>query len=377
MSRRDYYEILGVPRTATPEEIKRAFRQLARERHPDVDTDPQATERFKEINEAYQVLSDSDLRAQYDRTGRVPFRGASPEGFGPFGKSPFDDLFDMFFGEPLRERFGGGRSTGRERGPERGDDLQVALEVTLEEAAHGVEETITVSREETCPACFGTGAEKGSTAEECSTCHGAGQVRYSQRTPFGSFTQITTCPRCQGTGKTIRHPCPKCRGQGRTRTEREITVKVPAGVESGTRLRLAGEGDAGTHGGERGDLYVDLHIAPHSIFERRGTDLHCDVPISMVQAALGDEMQIPALDGPAPLVIPAGIQPGQTMTLRGKGMPTLRGERGDLIVHFRITIPDSLTPEQAQLLFEFGKLRGEHIKPSKKTFLGKLREHLT
>lgn len=175
----------------------------------------------------------------------------------------------------------------------------------------------------------------------------------------------------------VRYPCPKCRGQGRTHVEREITVKVPAGVESGARLRLAGEGDAGRHGGERGDLYVDLRIAPHSIFERRGTDLHCEIPISMVQAALGDEIQIPALDGPVPLVIPAGIQPNQTMTLRSKGMPTLRGERGDLIVHFRVTVPESLTPEQAQLLFEFGKLRGEHIKPAKKTLLGKLREHLT
>jgi molecular chaperone DnaJ len=372
MPRRDYYEILGVPRGATQDEIKRAFRQLARAHHPDVNQDPRADERFKEINEAYQVLSDPDARAQYDRTGHVPGRGNAPGGFGPFQGSPFEDLFDMFFGG---ER-GAGRRAPTGGGPERGDDLRIDLEISLEEAAAGADKTLTVAREETCPVCFGTGAAKGSAPESCSTCRGAGQVRYSQRTPFGSFTQITTCPRCHGTGKMIRHVCPQCRGRGRSRAEREIVVKVPAGVEDGTRLRLSGEGDAGRHGGERGDLYVDLRIAPHPVFERRGRDLHSSVPLSITQAALGDEIQVPTLEGTAPVVVAPGTQPGQTQTVRGKGMPGLRGERGDLIVHFRVTIPDALTPEQAQLLLQFSKLRGEQITPPRKTILGKIRDHL-
>ncbi len=372
MTRRDYYQILGLPRTATQDEIKRAFRQLAREHHPDVTQDPRADERFKEINEAYQVLSDPERRARYDRTGRVPSGGISPGDFPPFGGTPFDDIFDMFFGG----QFGQARSRGGEPGPARGSDLGVTLEITLEEAAHGADKMIRLSREETCPACFGTGAEKGSAPEQCPTCKGAGQVRYSRQTPFGSFTQIATCPQCRGTTRIVRRPCRECRGSGRGRLEREITVTVPAGVEDGTRLRLQGEGEAGMRGGERGDLYVDLHIAPHQVFERHGRDLHCEIAISVVQASLGDEIQVTTLDGPAPLTIPPAVQPGSTFSLRGKGLPGLRGGRGDLIVHLHVTIPDSLTKEQARLLLQFGKLRGEHIKPAKKTLFGKLREHL-
>jgi len=365
MARRNYYEILGVPRTASADEVKRAFRQLAREHHPDVNSDPLANERFKEINEAYQILGDPERRALYDRTGRVAPLGRDAGPFSPFGGSPFEDIFEMFFG---RERPGTG-----EPGPERGSDLRLSLEITLEEAAHGVEKLITVRREETCPACFGTGAEKGSAPETCSTCRGTGQVRYSRRTAFGSFTQIATCPKCHGTTKVVRNPCKECRGSGRARADREITVKVPAGVESGTRLRLSGEGESGMRGGGRGDLYVDLDIARHPVFARHGRDLHCEVSVSMIQASLGDEIQIPTLDGHAPLVIPAGLQPGATMTLKGKGMPALREGRGDLVVRFQIAIPQELTKEQEDLLLEFGRLRGEHVKPTKKTLLGKLR----
>ncbi len=370
MPRRDYYEILGVPRTASPDEIKRAFRQLAREYHPDVNQDPRADERFKEINEAYQVLGDPQRRAQYDRGGRAAVGTGGPS---PFGATPFDDLFDMFFGGA----FGQERARAEEPGPERGSDLRVQLEVTLEEAAHGGERAIRVEREETCPACFGTGAEKGSAPEQCPGCRGAGQVRYSRRTAFGSFTQITTCPRCGGSGRVIGRPCRECRGGGRARVEREITISIPAGTEDGTRLRLRGEGDAGARGGERGDLYVDVRLAPHAVFERRGRDLHCEVPVSMVQAALGDEIRVPTLDGPVPTALPAGTQPGDTLTLRGQGFPGLRGGRGDLIVHIRVRIPEDLSKEEARLLLQFAKLRGEQVKPARKTLIGKLREHLS
>lgn len=369
MTRRDLYETLGVPRSATPEEIKRAFRQLAREHHPDVNQDPQSDERFKEINEAYQVLSDPDRRALYDRTGRTGTSARDAGGVGPFGGSPFEDIFDMFFG---RERPAGG-----EPGPERGSDLRVVVEVTLEEAAHGADKVIKVRREETCATCFGTGAEKGSAPETCPTCRGAGQVRYSRRTAFGSFAQITTCPQCGGRTKIVRHPCRECRGGGRMSADREISVKVPAGVEDATRLRLAGEGEAGMRGGDRGDLYVDLTIAPHPVFVRRGRDLHCEVAISMVQAALGDQVEVPALDGPATLTVAPGLQPGSTMTLRGKGMSSLRNGRGDLIVHVQVVIPRELTKEQERLLAQFGKLRGEEVHPPKKTLLGKFRPNVS
>ncbi len=369
MSRRNFYEVLGVPRSASPEEIKRAFRQLAREHHPDVNQDPHAAERFKEINEAYQVLSDPERRALYDRTGRIDGGLRDAGGFGPFGGSPFEDIFDMFFG---RER-----PTAGEPGPERGSDLRVAVEVTLEEASRGSEKVIQVMREETCPACFGTGAEAGSAPETCPTCKGVGQVRYSRRTAFGSFAQITTCPECQGRTKVVRHPCRECRGSGRTSAEREITVKIPAGVEDGTRLRLSGEGEAGMRGGERGDLYVDLTIAAHPVFARHGRDLHCEIPISMVQAALGDQIDVPTLDGPESLTVPPGLQPGSTTTLRGKGMPNFRNSRGDLIVHFQVVIPKELTKEQEQLLLQFGRLRGEQVNPPKKTLLGKFRPRVS
>ncbi len=372
MPRRDYYETLGVPRSASPDEIKRAFRQLAREHHPDVSSDPKADERFKQINEAYQVLSDPERRALYDRTGRVSPRTRSGDR-SPFGGGPFDDLFDVFFGGP----FGEARTRGGEPGPERGSDLRIVLEVTLEEVAGGGERTIKIEREETCPACFGTGAEKGSAPETCPTCRGAGQVRYSRHTPFGSFTQIATCSHCRGTGKIVKRPCRDCGGIGRARMPREITVTVPAGVENATRLRLQGEGEAGMRGGGRGDLYIDIHIAPHPAFERRGQDLHCETPISMAQAALGDEIEITALEGSARMTVPEGAQPGSTVTLRGKGLPDLRGGRGDLIVHLRVVVPESLTPEQAHLLLEFSRLRGERITPSKKTLLHKLRDRLT
>jgi molecular chaperone DnaJ len=374
MPRTDYYEVLRVPRAASQEEIKRAFRQLAREHHPDVNRDPGAADRFKLINEAYQVLGDPERRARYDRGDFVA--AGRPDGRrGPFGAGPFEDLFDMFFGQTM----GAGARAG-EPGPERGSDLRVALEITLEEAAHGAERTLSIVREETCPACFGTGAEKGSAPETCPTCRGAGQVRYSRQTPLGSFQQITTCPECGGAGRIIRKPCRECRGRGRVDAAREITVAVPAGVEDGTRLRLAGEGEAGMRGGARGDLYVDLHLAEHPVFTLEGRTLHCRVSVSMVQATLGAEIEAPTLDGPATLRVPAGTQPGATLVLSGKGMPRPRGAaRGDLIVHLGVEIPAHLTAEQSAALAEFGRLLGEHPRPRRsrpargKSLFGKFR----
>ena len=362
MARNDYYEILGVPRTATQDEIKRAFRQLAREHHPDVNRDPQADERFKLINEAYQVLGDAERRAQYDRGG------ANGGAFAPFGGTPFDDIFDMFFGQQ-RAKEGG-------QGPERGSDLRVTLKISLEEAARGAEKRMTITREETCAACFGTGAEKGSAAEPCPGCKGAGQVRYSRRTPFGQFAQIATCPQCHGTGRVIRRPCRDCRGTGRALVQREITIEVPAGVDDGTRLRLHGEGEAGMRGGGRGDLYADLIITAHPVFTREGHDLHCHISVSMIQAALGAEIEVQTLDGPASLTVTPGVQPGATLVLKGKGMPGLHGGHGDLVVHIAVTIPEELTKEQVKLLAQFAKLRGEQIKPARKSLLEKMRAYL-
>jgi len=363
---RDYYEVLGVERGASPEEIKRAFRRLAREHHPDVNKDDPEAERFKEINEAYQVLSDPERRAQYDQFGTAqPFGPArAGEGFGPF-----EDIFDMFFGRRP------GPAAARDEA-ERGADLRYDLELTLEEAATGVEKHIEVTRLDTCPACFGTGAERGSAPETCPTCRGAGEVRYSQRTIFGAFTQIGTCETCGGTGTVIRNPCKTCHGSGRTETTKQLSVKVPAGVDNGIRLRLSGEGEAGRRGGGRGDLYVFIRVKPHAVFERKGRDLYCTVTISMAQAALGDEIEIPSLEGPQRLAVPAGIQPGTVKTLRGTGMPDHRGGRGDLHVRVDVRVPTGLTPEQRKTLLEFAKQRGEHITPQRKKIADKVKELL-
>ena len=349
MAARDLYAVLGVDRNASQEEIKQAFRRLAREYHPDVNKTPGAEERFKEINEAYQILSDPAKRQQYDRFGRV----VGDVDRDPFASvSPFDDLFEMFFG---------GRPTAARaapEGPERGADLRVDLELSLEEVATGVERRVQVVRLETCPSCFGTGAERGSRPERCGTCQGTGEVRRVSRTAFGHLTRIGPCPQCGGTGTYIANPCRQCRGAGRVELPREVTVAAPAGVEDGMQLRLPGEGEAGARGGERGDLYVVVHVAPHRVFTRRGRDLACEVEISMVQAALGDVVPIKTLTGDAELGVPPGTQPGARLVLRGQGLPDLRGGRGDLHVTVRVVIPTRLTSEQRALLERFADLAG-------------------
>lgn len=365
---RDYYEILKVDRSAPQHEIKRAFRRLAREHHPDVKKDdPQADERFKEINEAYQVLGDPTRREQYDRYGTVqPLVGTGD--LRDVGFGPFEDIFDMFFGR---------REARAERdAPIRGDDLRFDLEVTLEEAATGVEKEIELGRLDTCPSCFGTGAERGSAPETCPTCKGTGQMRRSQRTVFGSFTQVATCGTCGGAGTLLRHPCKQCAGSGRAEIHRRLAVKVPQGIDSGMQLRLPGEGEAGARGGSRGDLYVFLHIRPHPVFERRGRDLACTVPISIVQATLGDEVEVPTLEGAITQVVPLGIQPGTVLTVRGRGMPDGRGSRGDLHVRLDVRVPTDLTAEERRLLMQFAKLRGKQVTPQRKTLTDKVKDLL-
>lgn len=355
MASRDLYDILGVDRRASQEEIKQAYRRLAREAHPDVRReDPHATDRFKEINEAYTVLSDPSARTRYDRYGDA---GGDA---GPFGRdaSPFGDLFDLFFGGR------GGVRTAEREAPTRGADLRYDLEITLEDVSTGVEKQISLERLETCAACFGTGAERGSSPERCPSCKGTGEVRQAARTVFGHITQITTCPQCRGTGTFIAKPCTSCRGSGQTEARRDITVSVPAGVEEGMHLRLSSEGEAGSRGGSRGDLFVVIHVAPHATFRRRGRDLIREVEISMAQAALGDEIQLHALDGEASLTVPPGTQPGTTLTIRGRGLPELRRGRGDLHVTVRVKVPKQLSAEQRALLEEFARTSGE--KRSKK-----------
>ncbi|MDI6771586.1 MAG: molecular chaperone DnaJ [bacterium] len=350
MASRDLYEILGVDRRASQEEIKQVYRRLARETHPDVRRDdPHATERFKDVNEAYAVLSDPVKRSQYDRFGQVGSEA------GPFGGAagPFEDLFEMFFG-------GRGRPARAEReGPERGSDMRYDLEVTLDEVASGVERRITVDRLETCPVCFGTGAQQGSSPERCPSCNGTGEVRHAQRTVFGHMTQVMTCGQCGGTGTYIARPCTSCRGAGQAEARKEITVTIPAGVEDGMHLRLAGEGEAGVRGGGRGDLFVVIHVAPHPVFARRGRDIYRDIELTMTQAVLGDEVELPGLEGTVPVKVPAGTQPGAKISVHGRGLPDLRGGRGSLHLTARVVIPTRLTREQRALLEELARLGGE------------------
>ncbi|NLI13474.1 MAG: molecular chaperone DnaJ, partial [Peptococcaceae bacterium] len=302
MSKRDYYEVLGVAKGASMDEIKKAYRKLARQYHPDANPDnPNAEARFKELSEAYMVLSDPEKRSNYDRYGHAGVDGQGFGGFNGFGDfGGLGYIFDMFFG-------GGGR---RRSGPEKGADIRSDLEITLKEAAFGLEREIKVPRTESCSTCGGSGAAAGTRPSTCSACNGTGQVQFAQNTPFGRVVQSHTCDRCRGTGKIIEKPCPTCRGTGQTRRTRSISVKVPAGVDNGSRLRVSGEGEAGLRGGPRGDLYVYIHVKPDRVFKRDGDDLICEMPISFVQAALGDELEIPTLEGTAKLKIPEGTQSG-------------------------------------------------------------------
>lgn len=348
LAKRDYYEVLGVSRDATDEEIKKAFRKLAFQYHPDHNRNGDAEARFKEVNEAYQVISDPEKRAAYDRYGHGAGDGLFGRGFEGFEFTGFGDIFDAFFG--------GGTTGPARRGPQRGTDINYDVPISFEEAAFGCEKEINIQRTEACETCSGTGAAPGKEPIRCPNCNGSGQVRRVQQSIFGRFTNIAVCPQCHGEGRVIRDPCPDCRGSGREEKRRRISVKIPAGVDSGTQVRIRGGGDAGTRGGPSGDLYVSLAVSPHDLFVREGDDVHYELAVNFAQAALGTEVEVPTLDGPSKLKIPAGSQTDTVFKIKHKGIPHLHGRgRGDQFVRMHVETPDSLSKKQRQLLQELAE----------------------
>ena len=346
----DYYALLGVSQDAGPDDIKRAYRRLARELHPDVNPDPATQERFKEVTAAYEVLSDPQKRQMYDMGGD-PLRA----GGGGFGGGGFDfgDIMDAFFG-------GGAAQRGPRTRRRRGQDALIRIEVDLKEAMFGGQQTITVDTAARCEACSGAGTAPGTEPSTCPMCRGRGEIQQVQRSFLGQVMTSRPCPQCSGFGTTITHPCVECSGDGRVRTRRTIDVTIPAGVDTGTRIQLSGQGEVGPGGGESGDLYVEIVERAHPIYERRGDDLHCSVQVPMTAAALGTSVTLETLDGEETLTIPAGTQPGQVLTLRARGVPRLRGTgRGDLHVHLDVRTPMRLDDEQASLLRQLADLRGE------------------
>jgi molecular chaperone DnaJ len=374
MSKRCYYEVLEVERSVNDGELKTAFRKLAMKCHPDRNPgDATSENKFKEINEAYEVLKDADKRAAYDRFGHAAFEqnGAAGGGFGADFASTFSDIFEDLFGMGGRR---GGAAGGRRDGRERGADLRYNMEISLEEAFAGKTAQVRIPTSISCEACTGTGAKAGSRPKQCPHCAGTGRIRHAQ----GFFTLERTCTGCQGRGQVIDNPCPACAGSGRTTRERTLSVNIPPGVEDGTRIRLAGEGEAGVRGGPAGDLYIFLSLGAHEFFQRDGADLHCRVPISMVQAALGGDFEVPTIDGAKTRVkVPEGTQTGRRFRLHGKGMPVLRSRQaGDMYVQVMVETPQKLTKRQRELLGEFEKLSSQDTHPESAGFFGKVKELL-
>ncbi len=371
MAKRDFYDVLGVSKGASPEEVKKAYRKKAKELHPDRNSDnPDAESQFKEVNEAYDALKDPNKKAAYDRYGHAAFEGGMGGGGGQRGPqgdfaSAFSDVFDDLFGD-----FMGGRSTGGRQRATRGSDLRYNLRVTLEEAFTGLQKTIKVPTSISCSTCSGTGAEGGAEPSMCPTCSGMGKVRAQQ----GFFTVERTCPTCSGMGQIIKNPCGTCGGAGRVERDRSLSVNIPPGVETGTRIRLAGEGEAGLRGGPAGDLYIFIDVEEHPLFQRDAQSLFCLVPVSMTAAALGGDIEVPTIDGGRSRVkIPGGSQSGRQMRLRNKGMPALRGGApGDMFIELAVETPVNLTTRQKELLREFEKL-GEDNNPESSSFFSKVR----
>ncbi len=377
MSKRDYYDVLGISKGALADEIKKAFRKKAKELHPDRNADnPNAEAQFKEANEAYDILKDENKKAAYDRYGHAAFeggtgasagagRGGNPFGGGDFN-SAFSDVFDDLFGDFM----GGGRGGGRNRAA-RGSDLRYNLRINLEEAYKGLNKTIQVPASVACSSCNGSGAEGGAEPATCPTCSGMGKVRAQQ----GFFTVERTCPTCSGMGQIIKNPCGACGGAGRTEKDRSLSVNIPPGVETGTRIRLSGEGEAGMRGGPSGDLYIFVEVEPHELFERDGTNLYCRVPVSMGSAALGGSIEVPTIDGGRGRIqIPSGSQSGRQMRLRGKGMPALRGGgAGDMFIELAVETPVNLTARQKELLREFEELSEQNTNPESTSFFSSVK----
>lgn len=365
---RDYYETLGVPRNASKDDLKRAFRQLARQYHPDVNSSPDAEERFKEINEAYQVLSDDQKRAAYDRFGHAGLNGM-PGGFSG-GIPSMEEILEEFFGGLGGFGFGGFGSGRRRRGPVQGRDLHQELRLSFEQAVFGAEIDLDVTRRETCGVCKGSGAEPGTQPRTCPECNGTGQVRRVQQAFGFNMVNVTDCPRCKGRGQVVDTPCHECRGQGIVTRARTLTVKVPPGVDDGMQIRLAGEGEPSPNGGPPGDLFVVLDVARHEFFERRNNDIILEVSINVAQAALGDIIKVPTVEGESELTIPAGTQAGDVIRMRGLGIPKLRRDgtsfgRGDQLIVVNVEVPSRLSKEQRRLFEELGRSLGHEVTPQK------------
>lgn len=379
--KRDYYEVLGVSKTATDDELKKAYRKLAKQYHPDLNPgDKEAEKKFKEANEAYEVLSDSTKRARYDQFGHAgvdPSYGAGGPGaggFGGFGGFDMGDLGDIFEGF-----FGGGFGSSRRanpNAPRRGGDLQTSCTISFFEACKGVKREISIQRMESCPDCYGSGSEPGHDAQTCPDCHGTGQVRVTQRTPLGSMTSSRPCSRCGGKGKIITNPCKKCNGSGRIRVTKKIEVSIPAGIDDGQTLAVRGQGDSGINGGPAGDLHVTVTVRPDTLFKRDGYDIWCEIPLTYMQAALGDELTVPTIDGKVKYTIPEGTQPGTVFRLRGKGVQNLNGRgRGDQYVEVTVEVPKGLSKAQKEALKNFDKLLTDEKQYTKrKGFFDKVKE---
>jgi len=381
-AKRDYYEVLGVNKSSSEEEIKKAYRQLAKKYHPDMNQgDKSAEAKFKELNEAYEILSDKDKKSRYDQFGHA---GVDPNGFGGAGgfdggfgggfggAGGFEDIFDMFFGG-TSGGFGG--STRRKSGPQKGADLKYELEIEFEEAAFGVKKDIHVTRNETCNDCKGTGAKAGSGVETCKACGGSGEIRFTQSTVFGRVVNVKPCDQCHGEGKIIKELCPQCKGRGSIRKSRKITIDIPAGVDTGSVMPLRGEGEPGLKGGPNGDLYIYMRVKPHKLFKRDGINIYTEMPIFFTQAALGDEIDVPTLEGIMKYSIPEGTQTGTTFRIKNKGIPSLKNKmKGDLYFTVKVSVPKKLSDHQKELLRHFAEISRDDTEEQGKSFFDRVKD---